>query len=73
MKNMDLWMLDVISSILLLCLIHILPSPKDTHKEVFGSHSGVMNYPLDNLSKVSPITSTDAVSICLWFYNLDHL
>jgi len=58
MKSMDLWMLVVISSILLFCLIHILPSPKDTHKEVSGSHSGVTNYPLDNPSKVSPKTST---------------
>jgi hypothetical protein len=28
-------------------LSHILPSPKDTHKEVSGSHSSVRHYPLD--------------------------
>jgi hypothetical protein len=33
---------------------HILPSPKDTHKEVSGSYSGVMNYPLNNPNKVFP-------------------
>jgi hypothetical protein len=33
---------------------HILPSPKDTHKEVSGSHLGVMIYPLDNPNKVFP-------------------
>jgi hypothetical protein len=73
MKSMDLWMLVVIPSILLLCLIHILPNPKDTHKEVSGSHSGVMNYPLDNPNKVSPKTSTNAIFICLKFYSSDHL
>jgi hypothetical protein len=57
-------MLAIISSILLLYLILIMPNPKDTHKEVSGSHLGVMNYPLDNPCKVSPKTSTDAVFIC---------
>jgi hypothetical protein len=33
-------------------LSHISPSPKDTHKKVFGSDSSVMIYPLDNPSKV---------------------
>jgi hypothetical protein len=40
------------SSILLLS--HILPSPKDTHKEVSGSHSDIVIYPLDNPSKFFP-------------------
>jgi hypothetical protein len=39
----------------ILFLSHILPSPKDTHKEVSGSYSGVMNYPLNNPNKVSPL------------------
>jgi hypothetical protein len=38
----------------ILFLSHILPSPKDTHKEVFGSHSDIVIYPLDNLSKFFP-------------------
>jgi hypothetical protein len=54
MRTMDLWILVVISSILFLPLFHILPNPKDTHKEVSGSHVGVMIYPLVNLSKVFP-------------------
>jgi hypothetical protein len=29
-------------------LSHISPNPKDTHKKIFGSHSGIMIYPLDN-------------------------
>jgi hypothetical protein len=33
-----------------LFLSHILPSPKDTHKEVSGSHSDIVIYPLDNPS-----------------------
>jgi hypothetical protein len=35
-------------------LSHILPNPKDTHKEVFGSHLDVMIYASDNPSKVFP-------------------
>jgi len=35
-------------------LSHILPSPKDTHKEVCGSHSDIVIYPLDNPSKFFP-------------------
>jgi hypothetical protein len=35
----------------ILFLSHILPSPKDTHKEVFGSHFDIVIYPLDNPSK----------------------
>jgi hypothetical protein len=54
MRSMDLWTLAVISSVLFLFLSHIQPSPKDTHKKVFGSHLGVMMYPLDNPSKVFP-------------------
>jgi hypothetical protein len=45
MRGMDLWILAMISSILFLS--HILPSPKDTHKEVSGSHSDIVIYPLD--------------------------
>jgi hypothetical protein len=33
---------------------HIPPNPKDTHKEVFGSNSNIVIYPLDNPSKVFP-------------------
>jgi hypothetical protein len=53
-ESMDLWVLAVISSILFFSLSHILPSPKDTHKEVSGSHSGVVIYSLDNPNKVFP-------------------
>jgi hypothetical protein len=49
---MDLWILAMISSILFLS--HILSSPKDTHKEVSGSHSNIVIYPLDNPSKFFP-------------------
>jgi len=38
----------------ILFLSHILPSPKDTHKEVSGSHSDIVIYPLDNPSKFFP-------------------
>jgi len=38
----------------ILFLFHILPNPKDTHKEVFGSHSNIVIYPLDNPSKFFP-------------------
>jgi hypothetical protein len=43
---------------------HIFPSPKDTHKEVFGSHLGVMIYPLDNPSKVFPKPLHIQFSMC---------
>jgi hypothetical protein len=52
MRGMDLWILAMISSILFLS--HILPSPKDTHKEVSGSHFDIVIYPLDNSSKFFP-------------------
>jgi hypothetical protein len=52
MKGIDLWILAIISSILFLS--HILPNPKDTHKEVSGSHSDIVIYPLDNPSKFFP-------------------
>jgi hypothetical protein len=52
MRGMDLWILAMISSILFLS--HILPSPKDTHKEVYGSHSDIVIYPPDNPSKFFP-------------------
>ncbi len=52
MRNMNLWILIVISSILFLS--HIPPNPKDTHKEVSGSHSDIVIYPLDNPNKVFP-------------------
>jgi hypothetical protein len=35
----------------ILFLSHILPSPKDTHKEVSGSNSNIVIYPLNNPSK----------------------
>jgi hypothetical protein len=38
----------------ILFLSHILPSPKDTHKEVSGSHFDIVIYPLDNPSKLFP-------------------
>jgi hypothetical protein len=43
MKGMDLWILAMIFSILFLS--HILPNPKDTHKEISGSHFDIMNLP----------------------------
>jgi hypothetical protein len=38
----------------ILFLSYILLSPKDTHKEAFGSHSDIVIYPLDNPSKFFP-------------------
>jgi hypothetical protein len=38
----------------ILFLSHILPSPKDTHKEVSDSHSDIVIYPLDNPNKLFP-------------------
>jgi len=35
-------------------LSHILPNPKDTHKEVSGSHSSIVIHPLDDPSKFFP-------------------
>jgi len=35
-------------------LSHTLPNPKDTHKEVFGSHSSIVIHPLDDPSKFFP-------------------
>jgi len=35
-------------------LSHTLPNPKDTNKEVFGSHSSIVIHPLDELSKIFP-------------------
>jgi hypothetical protein len=52
MRGIDLWILAMISFILFFS--HILPSPKDTHKEVSGSHSDIVIYPLDNPSKFFP-------------------
>jgi hypothetical protein len=52
MRGMDLWILAMISSILFLS--QILPSPKDTHKEVSSSHFNIVIYPLDNPSKFFP-------------------
>ncbi len=52
MGGMDSWILAMISSILFLS--HILPSPKDTHKEVSGSHSNIVIYSLDDPSKFFP-------------------
>jgi hypothetical protein len=49
MKGIDLWILAMISSIIFLS--NILPNPKDTHKEVSGSHFDIVIYPLDNPSK----------------------
>ncbi len=40
-------------------LSHILPNPKDTHKEVFNFHSDIVIYPLDNPR--SSQTPTNAV------------
>jgi hypothetical protein len=45
MRGMDVWILVMIFSILFLS--HILASPKDTHKEVSGSHSDIVIYALD--------------------------
>jgi hypothetical protein len=42
MRGMDLWILAMISFILFLS--HILPNPKDTHKEVSSSHSDIVIY-----------------------------
>ncbi len=53
MKGMDLWTLIVICPSYFF-LSQILSSPKDTHKEVFGFHFGIVIYPLDNPSKVFP-------------------
>jgi hypothetical protein len=52
MRGMDSWILAMIFSILFLS--HILPNPKDTHKEVYGSHSDIAIYSLDNPSKFFP-------------------
>jgi hypothetical protein len=52
MRGMDLWILVMISSIL--CYSHILPSPKNTHKEVSNSHHDIVIYPLDNPSNFFP-------------------
>jgi hypothetical protein len=35
-------------------LSHTLPNPKDTHKEVFGSHSSIVIHPLDDPSNFFP-------------------
>jgi hypothetical protein len=39
---------------ILFSLSHILPNPKDTHKEFSGSHLGVMIYSMYSPSKVFP-------------------
>jgi hypothetical protein len=52
MRGMDLWILAMISSIFFLS--HILPNPKDTHKEVSSSHFDIVIYPLDNPNKFFP-------------------
>jgi hypothetical protein len=46
MRGVDVWILAMFFTIIFFS--HILPSPKDTHKEVFGSHSDIVIYPLDN-------------------------
>jgi hypothetical protein len=50
----EAWIYDIGSDSSILFLSHILPSPKDTHKEVSGSHSDIVIYPLDNPSKFFP-------------------
>jgi hypothetical protein len=50
---------------ILFFLSHILPSPKDTHKKVFGSHLGVMIYPLYSPNTVFPKLLHMQLSICL--------
>ncbi len=38
--------MNIGSNFSILFLSHILPSPKDTHKEVSGSHSNIVIYPV---------------------------